>query len=99
MGSAGPQLYHICSEILTTITDSIADLGRPYYEMTFMIAVMSILIALILMMGLPQVATFEGWMEIMADAVDAREVFPFHHHHHHHHCRHRKHNMGALLKT
>ena len=37
MGSAGPQLYHICSEILTTITDSIADLGRPYYEMTLIV--------------------------------------------------------------
>ena len=37
MGSTSPQLYHIRSEILTTITNSIADLGRSYYEMTLIV--------------------------------------------------------------
>ena len=36
--------------------------------------------------GVLQVATFEGWMEIMADAVDAREVSHHLPHHHHPHC-------------
>ena len=30
-------------------------------------------------LALFQVATFEGWMEVMADAVDAREVVHFLH--------------------
>ena len=30
-------------------------------------------------LALFQVATFEGWMEVMADAVDAREVTAGHH--------------------
>ena len=37
LGSTGPQLYHISSEILTTITNSISDLGRSYYEMTLIV--------------------------------------------------------------